>query len=584
MVHITEKIGKAEGEDRCYWSFEYFPPKTESGAINLFDRMERMYNLGPEFIDVTWGAGGSTSEATLQCVTTSQVAIGLETSMHLTCTNMPKEKIDFALKQCKEVGIMNILALRGDPPHGQTTWTATEGGFANAIDLVKYIREQYGDYFCIGVAGYPEGHIENPNKDAEFQHFVDKAKLADYCITQLFYEPELYIQWIKKVRAAGVTIPIIPGIMPIQAYAGFQRLIGREKTFVPPQVLADLEAIKEDDQAVKDYGIKLAIDMCNKLRAAGQKGFHFYTMNLEKSVRLIVEGLGFVAPVESVKSLPWKPSLSKKRKLESVRPIFWRNRTRSYILRTESWDDFPNGRWGDSRSPAYGEIDGYGISLKTSKDESLKIWGSPKTHTDIYKLFSEFCKGNLASLPWCDEMAPESQAIQSLLSNVNLNGFLTINSQPAVDGASSSDPRYGWGPKNGFVYQKSYVEFFVAPAAMDKLIMKLSKNPWITYYAVNKQGDLKTNVQSFGPNAVTWGVFSGHEILQPTIVDGDSFMAWKDEAYELWSKWGEIYPAGSESANLINGITENWFLMNVVNNNYRDGSAIFEIFDCDHVE
>ncbi|KAI9344098.1 methylenetetrahydrofolate reductase [Obelidium mucronatum] len=152
-MKITDKLQKAQEEGRCYWSFEYNRPRTERGAINLFDRMERMYNMGPEFVSVTWGAGGSSSDATIECVTTSQVAIGLETAMHLTCTNMPKEKIDEALKQCKEVGIMNILALRGDAPHGQTTWTKTEGGFSNAIDLVKYIREQYGDYFCIGVAG-----------------------------------------------------------------------------------------------------------------------------------------------------------------------------------------------------------------------------------------------------------------------------------------------------------------------------------------------------------------------------------------------------------------------------------------------
>ncbi|ORY49493.1 methylenetetrahydrofolate reduct [Rhizoclosmatium globosum] len=542
-MKITEKIEKALAEDRCFWSFEYFPPRTETGAINLFDRMERMYSLGPEFIDVTWGAGGSTSEATLQCVTTAQVAIGLETSMHLTCTNMPKSKIDDALKQCKEVGIMNILALRGDPAHGQATWTATEGGFANAIDLVKYIREQYGDYFCIGVAGYPEGHIENPNKEADFNHFIEKAKLADYCVTQLFYEPELYIKWVEKVRAAGCTIPILPGIMPIQAYAGFQRLIGREKTYVPPEVLAALEPIKDDDKAVKEYGVKLAIEMCNKLRAAGQKGFHFYTMNLEKSVRLIVEGLGFVAPLENVKPLPWNPSLSKKRKLESVRPIFWRNRTRSYIARTEAWDDFPNGRWGDSRSPAFGELDGHSTHLKATGEEAIKTWGTPKTLPEICNLFAEFCKGNLSSLPWCDTMAPES---------------LQSKRNSPVDGVDSSDIRYGWGPKNGFVYQKSYVEFFVSPEALDTLIKKLSKNPYITYYAVNKQGQ---------------------EIVQPTIVDGDSFMAWKDEAYELWAQWGRVYEKGSESATLIEGITESWFLMNVVNNNYRDGSAIFEIFD-----
>lgn len=174
---------------------------------------------------------------------------------------------------------------------------------------------------------------------------------ADYVVTQLFYDVDLYIDWVKTCREAGITIPILPGIMPIQNYGGFKRMTSLCKTVVPQFINEDLEPIKDDDRAVKDYGIKLAIDMCKKMMAAGTTGFHFYTLNLEKSVRLILEGLEFIAPIEAVKPLPWSPSLAKNREKETVRPIFWRNRTRSYILRTEAWDDFPNGRWGDSRSP-----------------------------------------------------------------------------------------------------------------------------------------------------------------------------------------------------------------------------------------
>jgi methylenetetrahydrofolate reductase (NADPH) len=145
------------------------------------------------------------------------------------------------------------------------------------------------------------------------------------------------------------------------------------KTVIPPSIWADLEPIKDDDKAVKEYGIKFAIDMCNRLKKCGVSGFHFYTLNLEKSVRLILEGLEFVAPIDQVKPLPWPSSLAKNRTKETVRPIFWRNRPRSYILRTEAWDEFPNGRWGDSRSPAYGELDGYGLSLKYSKADCLEV-------------------------------------------------------------------------------------------------------------------------------------------------------------------------------------------------------------------
>ncbi|KAI8617737.1 methylenetetrahydrofolate reductase-domain-containing protein [Chytriomyces sp. MP71] len=589
-MHIREKIERALAEGRDFWSFEYFPAKTETGAINLFDRLERMYSLGPEFIDFTWGAGGSTSDATLQAVVTSQSAIGLETCMHLTCTNMPKDKIDFALKACKEAGIQNILALRGDPPLGQDTWSKTEGGFAHAIDLVKYIREQYGTWFCIGVAGYPEGHIENPNKEADFAHFLEKATLADYCVTQLFYEPDLFINWMKRVRDAGCQIPILPGIMPIQSYAGFQRLIGREKTHVPRDVLEALEPIKDDDKAVKDFGVKLAIDICNKLRAAGQKGFHFYTMNLEKSVRLILEGLKFVAPLEVAKPLPWNPSLAHNRKHETVRPIFWRNRNRSYVLRTESWDEFPNGRWGDSRSPAYGDVDFRGAPLKFSPaipsqaEEALKVWGEPVKVDDIHKLFVDFCRGNLVGLPWSDKLSVESSCIRDQLAGMNSKGFLTINSQPAVDGRMSIDATFGWGPKGGFVYQKAYVEFFVAPEALEALLNKMDLDTFVSYYAVNRKGDLRTNVVSSGPNAVTWGVFPGQEIVQPTIVERESFMAWKDEAFGLWKEWARVYPSKSASASLIEGIADNWFLVNVVHNHFKSGSAIFELFETSSIE
>ncbi|KAJ3114036.1 hypothetical protein HDU96_002624 [Phlyctochytrium bullatum] len=580
-MKITKKIERALAEDRCFWSFEYFPPKTEMGVTNLYDRMERMYTLGPEFIDVTWAAGGGSSELTMQICATAQAVYGLEACMHLTCTNMPREKVDIALRDAKAAGIQNILALRGDPPRGQENWTKVDTGFSYAVDLVKYIRQEFGDYFCIGVAGYPEGHNENPNFEDDFERFVEKCRAgADYVVTQMFYDCDLYLAWVKKVRAAGITIPILPGMMPIQSYGGFKRMTSLAKTSVPSHILASLDPIKDDDKAVKDYGVRLCIDMCNTLRAAGERGFHFYCLNLEKSVRLILEGLGFVAPIDVVKPLPWNPSLDKKREKETVRPIFWRNRTRSYILRTEAWDDFPNGRWGDSRSPAYGDLDGYGVSLKQSRDESLKMWGHPVALPDLFALFSGFCENKVSQLPWCSQpLALESEAIRAHLVSINARGFLTINSQPAVDGADSSDANFGWGPRNGYVYQKAYLEFFVAPDAVDALVRVITaKFPSMTYYAVNRAGDLRTNAQGEAPMAVTWGVFPGQEIVQPTVVDPVSFLAWKDEAFELWAKWGELYEKGSESARLIDGIYNDWFLMNVVDNDFKKPENIFQIF------
>ncbi|KAJ3128671.1 hypothetical protein HK098_003878 [Nowakowskiella sp. JEL0407] len=579
-MKVTTKIQKATADGRCYWSFEYFPPKTQIGVTNLYDRLERMYSLGPEFIDVTWGAGGTTSDLTIEICTTAQNVYGLEACMHLTCTNMPRAKIDIALKEAKEAGIQNILALRGDPPRGQENFEVVETGFAYAVDLVKYIRKEYGDYFCIGVAAYPEGHIENPDYEADLKHLKEKVDAgADYIVTQLFYDCDLYLKWVKRCRDMGITIPILPGIMPIQAYGGFKRMTTLSKTFVPKKILDDLEPIKDNDKAVKDYGVKLAVEMCSYLKENGVTGFHFYTMNLERTVRLVLEGLKFVAPQEVAKPLPWNPSLAKNREKENVRPIFWKNRTRSYILRTESWDDFPNGRWGDSRSPAYGDLDGYGVSLKHSKQEAMNLWKSPESVDDLAKLFAEYVNGTVKQLPWSDTpLEPESERIKSLLSSINSRGYLTINSQPAVDGVPSTHPVYGWGPKSGYVYQKAYLEFFVSPEKLDLLVKKLEEFPFITFFAVNKMGDLRTNTQDDGPNAVTWGVFPGQEIVQPTIVEAVSFMAWKDEAYELWAKWAEIYEPGSVSEKLLKKVENEWYLVNVVDNNYKDSHSIFEIF------
>ncbi|KAI8911667.1 methylenetetrahydrofolate reductase-domain-containing protein [Gorgonomyces haynaldii] len=580
-MKIIEKIRAAEAEDRCYWSFEYFPPKTEAGVTNLYDRMDRMYQLGPEFIDVTWGAGGVTSDVTLEIASTAQSVYGLETSMHLTCTNMPRIKIDIALREAKQAGIQNILALRGDPPRGQENWTKVETGFNYAVDLVKYIRQEYGDYFSIGVAGYPEGHPENDDKEIDITYLKEKMDAgADFVVTQLFYDVDLYLEWVKKLRAVGITAPILPGIMPIQNYGGFKRMTSLCKTIVPQFILDDLEPIKDDDQAVKDYGVRLAIDMCNKMREHGQKGFHFYTLNLERSTTLILEGLNFTARQEVVKKLPWNPSLAANREKETVRPIFWRNRPHSYIARTTAWDEFPNGRWGDSRSPAYGDLDGYGVNLKYPRDECLQLWGTPSKISDIYSLFARYISGDLKCLPWSESpLQGESDVLRERLLNVNKNGFLSINSQPAVDGALSSDPVFGWGPKNGFVYQKAYLEFFISPQALDVLVAHIAKHPYVTYYAVNANGDLKTNTKNDSPNAVTWGVFPGQEIVQPTIVESQSFMAWKDEAFELWRQWSTLYDDNAATKQLIEGVKDTYFLVNMVDNNFKSRYALYDILD-----
>ncbi|KJA27961.1 hypothetical protein HYPSUDRAFT_1091323 [Hypholoma sublateritium FD-334 SS-4] len=582
-MKITQKIEKSSKEDKIWWSFEYFPPRTAQGLQNLLDRIERMRALGPEFIDITWNAGGRTSDLTSEMVKTCQGLIGIETCMHLTCTNMPKEKVDLALEDAKQHGCRNVLALRGDPPQGKDEWEAVDGGFVHGIDLVKHIRRKYSDYFDIAVAGFPQ-HMSLPEEELkkEMQWLKEKIDAGvSFIFTQMFYDVDLFIDWVKAVRAAGITVPIVPGIAPIQTWNGFQRATSLAKITIPQLFLDALEPVKNNDEKVREIGTKLVADMCRKILDAniGIRGLHFYTMNLEKGTKMLLEELNLVPRIETIKPLPWRQSLTPNRRQESIRPIFWANRAKSYISRTENWDEYPNGRFGDSRSPAYGELDGYGVWIKQTVQDALKLWGHPTTFADIASLFARFCTSDLAALPWSDQLpSSETSVIAKSLAQINELGFLTINSQPAVNGARSDDKTFGWGPSNGYVYQKAYLEFFVSPALLSLLLAHIERDSSITYYVINKRGDLRTNTHSDGPNAVTWGVFPGKEIIQPTIVEAVSFMAWKDEAFELGTQWAKLYEHESTSQKLISEFMETSFLVNVVHNDFHDADAIFRPF------
>ena len=175
------------------------------------------------------------------------------------------------------------------------------------------------------------------------------------------------------------------------------------------------------------------------------------------------------------------------------------------------------------------------------KEDAFKLWGHPTTFAEVTSLFARFCMGELSALPWSDQLpASETSVIQKQLAKMNELGFLTINSQPAVNGAPSSDKVHGWGPSNGYVYQKAYLEFFVMPELLTVLLPVIERDSAITYYAINNRGDLRTNTHSDGPNAVTWGVFPGKEIIQPTIVEAVSFMAWKVSAYPFRYKHNDV--------------------------------------------
>jgi methylenetetrahydrofolate reductase (NADPH) len=313
-------------------SFEYFPPRTPELVTKLHSIIEVMAKQDPLFMDFTWGAGGTTSELTLDLSTSAQEKHGVMVNMHLTCTNQVKEKCDFGLDGAKKAGICNIVALRGDPPKGQEKWVATEGGFNCALDLVKYMREKHGDFFSIQVAGYPEGHPDRikPVKelgrdltDTEKERVVDmdgaqyvcsdadfeielnylKEKCdagGDIILTQLFYDFAVFASFEKQCRAKGINVPILPGIMPLNAYGGFKRMTGFCKTRIPPAMGIELDKLKGDDckDAFVEFGLKWLTNMCQQIVEAKLcPGLHFYCLNQSERSYQIMERLGYLRPV-----------------------------------------------------------------------------------------------------------------------------------------------------------------------------------------------------------------------------------------------------------------------------------------------
>ncbi|KAK6130577.1 hypothetical protein DH2020_035669 [Rehmannia glutinosa] len=593
-MKVIEKIQEATAanDNRVVFSFEFFPPKTEDGVDNLFERMERMVAHNPTFCDITWGAGGSTADLTLEIANRMQNMVCVETMMHLTCTNMPVEKIDHALSTIKSNGIQNVLALRGDPPHGQDKFVQVEGGFACALDLVKHIRSAYGDYFGITVAGYPEGHPDVIQQDglaspesyqsdlAYLKRKVDAG--ADVIVTQLFYDTDIFLKFVNDCRQIGITCPIVPGIMPINNYKGFLRMTGFCKTKIPPEIMAALDPIKDNEEAVRAYGIHLGTEMCKKIMASGIRTLHLYTLNMEKSALAILMNLGLIEESKISRSLPWRRPANVFRVKEDVRPIFWANRPKSYISRTVGWDQYPHGRWGDSRNASYGALSDYQFMRPRSRNKKLhEEWVVPLNNVeDIYEKFMKFCLGKLKSSPWSelDGLQPETKIINELLGNINLKGFLTINSQPAVNGVQSDSPSVGWGGPGGYVYQKAYLEFFCSPERLNALVEKCKLFPYLTYMAVNKEGSWISNVNKTDVNAVTWGVFPAKEIVQPTVVDPASFLVWKDEAFEIWSRgWAKLYPETDPSRKLLEEVESSYYLVSLVDNDYINGD-LFAVF------
>lgn len=289
---MTQKIADLFGSGPPVISFEFFPPKTEEGVENLYETVKALRPCRPSFVSVTYGAGGSTRDRTLDLVARIQRELGILTMAHLTCVGSTKEEIRETLERLHRSGIRNVLALRGDPPKGETEFQAVEGGFRYATELVRFIRDSGFD-FCIGAACYPEGHVEADGLEVDLEHLVEKVDAgADFLVSQLFFDNDDYRAFVRRARSVGIDVPIVPGLMPVTNAAQVERFTKMCGARIPQELYRRLRIVQEDPAAVVATGVQWAVDQGRRLLAEGAPGLHFYTLNRSSATLAVHAALG----------------------------------------------------------------------------------------------------------------------------------------------------------------------------------------------------------------------------------------------------------------------------------------------------
>jgi methylenetetrahydrofolate reductase (NADPH) len=283
------KIKNIFSQNKFILSFEVFPPKREGNLDSLYVTITELGKLKPDFISVTYGAGGSTREKTIEIASKVKNGFNLEVLAHLTCVQSTKDDIAVILDLLKEENVENILALRGDPPEGTQRFIKTEGGFEYANELVQFITR---DNFSVGVAGYPEGHIEAPNLKADMINLKRKVEAgADFIITQLFFNNDAFYNFRDHAMAIGIDVPISPGIFPILNYNQIIRITSLAGVRIPPRLREKVENNKDKPQEVEKYGIEYAIIQVDNLIKNEIAGLHLYCMNKSHPVKKILADL-----------------------------------------------------------------------------------------------------------------------------------------------------------------------------------------------------------------------------------------------------------------------------------------------------
>lgn len=284
-------IGLIEGSPQ-FVSLEFFPPKDRAAWPGFFQVVEKLKKLSPKFVSVTYGAGGSTRGKTVEIVKAMKKEMGLEPMAHLTCVGASSNSIHEYVADVREAGVQNILALRGDPPKGESTFVPDSEEFQYASDLVSLLRASYPD-LGIGVAGYPEGHAEAPDLETDLRHLKHKIDQgADFVITQFFFDNDLYVRFVERARDAGIQVPIIPGVLPVMSLSGVKRMLDLSGASIPEEYLSRLEDADErgGTAAVQRLGIEFAKRQVQDLLHNGAPGVHLYTLNKAEACLEIVQG------------------------------------------------------------------------------------------------------------------------------------------------------------------------------------------------------------------------------------------------------------------------------------------------------
>jgi methylenetetrahydrofolate reductase (NADPH) len=289
------RIDRILGNRRPVFSFEFFPPKTDDGQRTLEGTLEVLKDDTPDFVSVTYGAGGTTRERTVEITKWIKQNLGIEAMAHLSLVGEAEERLVEILEELQDVGIENVLALRGDPPRGETEWKPHPGGLHYSVELIRLIRERFD--FSIGAACFPEVHPEAPDRDTDLRYAREKVEAgAGFLVTQLFLDNEIYFEFVEHAREAGIEVPIIPGIMPITNVSQIKTITGMCGATIPAELERELEGRADDPEAVAELGVAYATLQCSDLLARGAPGVHFYTLNRSPATRAILAALRAAHP------------------------------------------------------------------------------------------------------------------------------------------------------------------------------------------------------------------------------------------------------------------------------------------------